>query len=64
MSYGLNSIKGGYIGDPMGDYFKVDQGGYEEERLWLTLLAALLMTRRVRWIISSFEHMGLYSTFI
>ena len=37
MSYSLNSEKGGYIGDYMGDGYGVYQGGYEEFRLQLIL---------------------------
>ena len=35
MSYGLNSLKGGYMGDYIGDYYRGYKGGYEEFRLWL-----------------------------
>ena len=28
LSYRLNSLKGGYIGGSIGDYYRVDSGGY------------------------------------
>ena len=33
MSYSLNSLKGGYIGYHIGEYYKGYQGGYWEFRL-------------------------------
>ena len=35
MYYGLNSLKGGYIGDYLGEYYRDYSGGYYEFRLWL-----------------------------
>ena len=35
MSYSLNSLKGGYIGDYIGDYYRGHLGGYYEFRLQL-----------------------------
>ena len=33
MSYSRNSLKGDHIGDNIGDYYRVYQGGYQEARL-------------------------------
>ena len=33
MSYSLNSLKGGYIGDYIVDYYRAYEGGYYEFRL-------------------------------
>ena len=30
VSYGLNSVKGGYIGDYIGEYYRGYEGGYGE----------------------------------
>ena len=35
MSYNLNSLRAGYIGDYIGDYYKGYEGGYYEFRLQL-----------------------------
>ena len=33
MSHSLNSLKGGYIGDDIEDYYRGYEGGYQEFRL-------------------------------
>ena len=33
LSHGLNSLKRGYAGDYIGEYYRVIKGGYQEFRL-------------------------------